>query len=165
MEAESIQLVQYVVGYLESIIEPQESGEQITVVEHVYDFTEDLGTFMGRKVYVFLMEYLTNEPLTRRESTYDVRIGVVITRRYSSPSTPTKAAPVAWMNEEIKFVENNIFSPLEQNVMHNVPVNSGETVQYWPAEAAVTLAYDIIKLSQHKTFWSECEFVFRKVRA
>lgn len=166
MAAESIALCDYITNYLTEIITEYEGSAPVSTIERVYDFVEDLGKLVDRKVYVFPLDYVLTEPISRKEDMFDVRVGVVVAHKYDNPSSPTKAAPVAWVDDKVDFVETYIFSTLAEVRMHEVPLGgpSGEMVQYWPQEAANNMVFDYTKLSQHKVFWSELEFVFRKVR-
>lgn len=131
------------------------AGVTNTTVERQYEITRDLGIFDGRCIDIFPMMYNPDpNEATRSEEYYDFRYSFVIMRRYASKGVIDKS----WIDNEVNFVEEYIFNPLDQRV-----ITIADGIQYWSTEVEVTSVFDFDFLRQNKVFWSEVETVFRKV--
>lgn len=160
MASEIVAVCDYIVDYLSDNFV---SGDNVDI-ERTWEFVEDLGTFEGKKIDVCPPSYVRNAPVTRGEDSLDVSILVVIRERYQDASSVEKAVPTSWVDDKVEFVENKVFSVLASpRIIHEIPVGSGTPQQYWCQTATVGIVWDYTRLTQQKTFWSECEFVFRKL--
>lgn len=145
---------------LVSLLQSQlNSGDDVDI-EYVYEFREDLGTVVGRKIKIYGLGYLSESPETRKEDQYVLSYGLVVLERYSDPQNPTAVAPKEWLAERTLFVEEKVFNPLSNS---RVMFGSSD-YQYWSESAETTVYLDRNILRLHKVFWSEIEFTFRKLK-
>lgn len=150
---------------VELLIDQLESGDD-TNIQYVYQFDVDLGTVVGRHVQIYGLGYLSESPQTRKEDQFDCTYGVVVFERYSDPAQPTVAVPKDWIKERAEFVEQKVFNVLsDSRVMIDVtPGSTGNDYEYWSQFAEVTDYLNRMVLKQHKVFWSEMLFTFRKLK-
>lgn len=123
-------------------------------VERKFSVTKRVEDLTGKHLWVFPLDYADNGPETRTEYALDVRIGVVYAERYAQPGS----IPDEWLDDRVEFVELSIFDPLNVN-----QGSYGAAGEYWPQTAAVTTLYDMDALKQLKVFWTELEFVYRRL--
>lgn len=132
----------------------------LATIESVYEFTEDMGEGEGKKIYTFPIRYVNEQPETRSEDGYILRVGIIVLERYVDPGTSIKAVPTQWVKDNVAFVEQRVFVLFANpRYLHTIG-----NYEYWALEAEVATVYDHDKLRQHQQFWSELVISFRTVR-
>lgn len=114
-----------------------------------------IGKITGKNLWLFPGIYTDNGPSDRTANVYDLTINAVFAEKYTDDGIP----PDEWVEDRIEYVENNIF-----NVFSEDQTLYGTQTNYWSQGATINVLYDAEMLDEHKLFWSELEFVFRKLK-
>jgi hypothetical protein len=134
-------------------------AEKPAAVESVYHYTVSEGFPSGRRVLVFDVGEEGVGAATRLADTNDYSVTVVVFEKFEEAGDP----PTDWIDELVDWVASEVYGKLQnQRLPWQAPLLGNEL---WPQEAAIVLKCDAdLLVSEHKLFWSVCEFTFREVR-
>lgn len=120
--------------------------------ERVYEVSIEAESLATRVVYVFPTTYGYLETLTRKDDQSEYKVSILIAERY----TGAGAAPNAWLDERIEWVQDNILDVLDD------PRSSEPVDGYVPWQSEVSPVYDIEELVQRKLFLSVVVITYRQ---
>lgn len=128
-------------------------------VESVYHYTVSDGFPSGRHVLVFDVGEEQIGAADRVTDINDYSVSVVVFEKHEDAGDP----PTDWVDERVDWVASEVYAKLQnQRLPWQAPLLDNEL---WPQEAGIVLKCDADLLaSEHKLFWSVCEFTFREVR-
>jgi len=147
-----------VLGFLEAIISPAPPD----VAEAAYVPTDHLETVDGKRVRVVPGSYADAERLARRRMQREYKCAAIVEIPYTSAASPASsgAVPPEWVDQQIAWVEANVFDPLNESFVHAEDGLLLGSLTCWGCE--VTLVYDPIRLAEEKLFVSIVETSYRE---
>ena len=104
-----------------------------------------------RKVYLSGMGYSQAEALSRGQDLNEYVLRILVVNRYTDAGQPSKS----WTDTQIDWVETYIYDLLSD--ARGFTVSSA-----YPETGEVPVAWEPELLSEHKLFWSESVFSFRR---
>ena len=147
-----------VLAFLGGLINPQPPD----VVEGAYVTADAIETLDGKRVRVFPVAYGDAERLARWRVMKEYKVATVVEVPYLAPATPAAegAVPVAWVADQIGWVEANVFDPLNTAFVHAADGLLLGALTCW--SCAVTQVYDPLRLAEEKVFVSIVETAYRE---
>ena len=147
-----------VLAFLGGLINPQPPD----VVEGAYVTADAIETLDGKRVRVFPVAYGDAERLARWRVMKEYKVATVVEVPYLSPASPAAsgAVPPAWVDDQIAWVEANVFDPLNTAFVHKADGLLLGTLTCW--SCAVVLVYDVQRLAEEKVFASIVQVSYRE---
>lgn len=129
--------------------------------EYIASVSEkDLKDFTGRRVFLFPMEYQTDDE-NRSENRYGYRIGITVLERFEDADKASSEIVKAWLDERLDFVETRIIDGLDYG-------NGGLLVfggrEVWTESIECPQRYDVDLLAEKKMFRCDLMFMFREIQ-
>jgi hypothetical protein len=131
-------------------------------VEGAYAARDQLETLDGKRVRVFPAKYGDAERLARWRVMKEYTIAVVVEIPYTAAASPLAvgAVPPAWVDQQVGWVEANIFDPLNTTFVHAADGLLLDSLTCWTC--TVTGVYDPVRLAEEKVFVSILEIAYRE---
>jgi hypothetical protein len=147
-----------VLDYLAGLINPVAPD----VVEGAYAAADQLETLDGKRVRVYPAKYGDAERLARYRVMKEYAVAVVAEVPYLAAASPDPAGavPPAWVDDQVGWVEANIFDPLNTAFVHAEDGLLLGALTCWTC--AVTVVYDPVRLAEEKLFVSIVEVAYRE---
>jgi len=147
-----------VLNFLAGVIQPAPPD----VAEAAYAATDVLETLDGKRVRVVPVSYGDAERLARRRVMKEYKVATVIEVPYLAAASPAAegAIPPDWVDQQVAWVEANIFDPLNETFVHAEDGLLLGSLTCWACE--VTSVYDPIRLAEEKLLVSIVETSYRE---
>jgi len=131
-------------------------------VEAAYAATDVLETLDGKRVRVYPVKYGEAARLARYRVHNEYTVAVVVEVPYLAAASAGSdgAVPPAWVNDQIAWVEANVYGPLNTSFVHAEDGLLLDALTCWTC--AVSVVYDWQRLAEEKLFVSIVEVAYRE---
>lgn len=156
-DARVIQLCDAVVSAITDALDPSDT----TTVARCYLPEIDPETLSGRHVRVFPLDYSQAGIATRGLDTNQYGVGILVVEKYTAQVDIAATTADAWTDVRVKWVQDYIFDLLGTARIDDMTA-ALLAEDTWPETGEVASVYDAEMLREHKLFWSESAFAFRR---
>jgi len=131
-------------------------------VEAAYAATDVLETVDGKRVRVYPAKYGEAARLARYRVHNEYTVAVVVEVPYLAAASAGSdgAVPPEWVDQQIAWVEANIYTPLNTTYVHEADGLLLDSLTCWTC--VVSVVYDPVRLAEEKLLVSIVEVAYRE---